>query len=304
MRNFLIKIVSHALISILITAIILIYTAVNIYPKSRIPKIKLKIIQSNKKLNDSLSIVLGSSHAFYGIDSKLIDGNCFNFASVSQGFMEDFEIVKYLNANNYKIKQIILPFSYFSNFSYLYKTDIKGENLRIFDYESAFNTKYPVTPKFSTRLLYISEISKTIFSQNKIEKFDKFGNLIGSCDYSNKEISDAKVAFKRHSEQNDFSKINPYFDSIYNYCLKSRVFLFVVIMPFSKSYRDLVNGTKFNNLISELKENYTGNDFRIIDNRDFFKVQEETSMFRDADHLSFCGREKFSNYLYNQIKSN
>ena len=61
------------------------------YWNSRVPVIKSKI---ELKTDAKISIVLGSSHSFYGINSNVISGNWYNYASTSQGYYEDFYILK------------------------------------------------------------------------------------------------------------------------------------------------------------------------------------------------------------------
>ena len=62
---------------------------------NRVPIIKYNLFHKKIITIDTLSVVLGSSHSFYGIDSKLLDGNVFNFASISQSLMEDYSILKH-----------------------------------------------------------------------------------------------------------------------------------------------------------------------------------------------------------------
>jgi hypothetical protein len=301
MRKFYLKIILYAVISILITSVVLIYACINIYPKSRIPNIKLQFFLSNQKLHDSVNLVLGSSHALNGIDTKVMDDNYFNFASTSQTLMEDYGILKYLEANKYPIKKIILPFSYFSNWAYLYKTPMLGEQIRRFDYQSTFNITYPILPTLDLRLKYISELSKCIFPYKTIDRIDKMGNKLGTCNFSKFTISDAQKAFSRHDFQSNFAEINLYFDSINNFCFRNNVDLFIVIFPFTKSYRQLVDKTKFDYLIKFLKIKYSSDKCFFLDRRDHFKQFDESVVFCDADHLSFCGRELFSLYIKNQI---
>ena len=47
---------------------------------------------------------------------------------------------------------------------------------------------------------------------------------------------------------------------------------------------------------------YNNENCRILDFRDQFELSDEQIMFRDADHLSFCGRSVFSKFLNKQIE--
>lgn len=64
-------------------------------------------------------LILGSSHAYYGIDPEYFSDACFNAAFYSQTLRYDLEIVKKYQSRFEKLNTIILPISYFSFFSQL-----------------------------------------------------------------------------------------------------------------------------------------------------------------------------------------
>ena len=282
---------------------VIIYAFTKQYYDTRVPIKKYKMISGKFGKTDSLNLILGSSHSFFGIDSKLIEGSWFNLASTSQSFMEDFAIIQFCEQKKLHLKGIILPISYFSNWHYLYKTPIGGEQLRVFDYTYAYNIKYPMTPNVKSRLTLISEITKTIFHNSEGGEFDTRGNLIANCNNEIAKISNVKNTFDRHNLNSDFTKINPYIDSISQYCRDNNVSLYFVIMPFTKSYRDLINKTPFDQLLDTIKIKYAKYNCVMIDDRDLFNINEENVMFRDADHLSTCGQKIFSSKLNAQIKT-
>ncbi len=64
-------------------------------------------------------LILGSSHAYYGIDPEYFSDPCFNAAFYSQTLRYDLEIVKKYQSRFEHLNTIILPISYFSLFSQL-----------------------------------------------------------------------------------------------------------------------------------------------------------------------------------------
>ena len=303
MKVFFTKLSIHFFLVLSIISLLMFIGRTKTYPKTRIPNIKLSLLKDIKKSRDSYSIVLGSSHAFYGIDSRIIDNHCFNFASVSQSLMEDYHILKYLLENKYSIEKVILPISYFSNWFYLYKTPIDGEQLRMFDYKTCYNINYPDKFNIQNQINYLSKISNTLISQRRDFELDNLGNLIGECKKSEVLISDAKTAFKRHNSNANFIKINPYLDSINELCIQQNATLIFVVMPFSEPYRKIVETTPFNVLLRKIAAKYSRKNCFLINQMDFFNPKDEAVMFRDADHLSFCGRNAFSMKLSSEINN-
>jgi hypothetical protein len=303
MKLFFRKISIHFFVILFIISVLLYLGRTYTYPRTRIPNVKLNLFKENNKGYESLSIVLGSSHAFYGVDSRMIDNHCFNFASVSQSLMEDYHILKFLLVNKYSVEKVILPISYFSNWGYLYKTPIEGEQLRMFDYQSGYNVNYPNKFNIRNEINYLSKISNTLFRQTRDFELDNWGNLIGECKKSEVLISDAKTAFKRHNSNANFTIINPYLDSINELCIQQNATLIFVVMPFSEPYRKIVETTPFNVLLRKIKAKYSRKNCFLINQMIFFNTKEEAVMFRDADHLSFCGRNAFSMKLSSEINN-
>ena len=267
------------------------------YFETRVPCIKYNLFHDKINSTDTISLILGSSHSFYGIDSKLLDENTFNFASISQSLMEDYTILKHCKN---PIRRVIIPVSYFTNWHYLYKTPIGGEKLRTIDYQTSYGIDYPSFLTSKDIVTFISELAKSLTKTEK-EGFDDLGNVIGKCDSKGNEIKDAKVAFDRHNLGKNFNNINQYLDSINTFCTKNKIDLYIIAMPYSHDYRKYTSEAGFDKYFKKVKEKYNNKNCFLMDFRSHFKLSEERFMFRDADHLSFCGRIAFSKYLNEQI---
>ena len=299
MKSFLKKLFAYLFIVVTVLCIILSYCFYD-YQKTRVPQIKYNTFHNNFKNADSIGIVLGTSHTFYGIDTKLLDGEVFNFASISQSLMEDYAILKHIKN---PIKRVVLPLSYFSNWHYLYTTQSDGEKLRTIDYQSTYNINYPKYLKRKDIMNLLSEVSKNPFKKASEDQFDNKGNLIGKCDFDSKDITDAKTVFERHKMGKDFSKINPYLDSITRFCYNNNIKLFIVVTPYTQAYKNYTSAGGFDNYLNRIKIKYNINNCFVLDFRTYFKASDESTMFRDADHLSICGRSAFTKYLNQQINT-
>lgn len=302
MKKFLIKVFLYgsAILTIIIAVVSLaVKYKGHLYSNERVPIIKASLVSA---ANGNISLILGSSHTFYGIDSKLVGRTFFNLSSPSQSLYEDFQILKSFVGKK-RIDTVILPFSYFSNHFKIENTRVDGEAIRIFDYEKAYGISYKYNLLYvKNRMLYNSELFGRVFkTPARAENFDSWGNLMDSCKNALNNISDYKESFLRHSLDSNFSKINPLMDSIIELCKSNNIYLCVIAAPVTSQYRKLIATTGFSDLIIKLEEKSKGN-YSFFDCRNYFTKNEEI-YFRDADHLSPCGRNIFSKYLGQIIAS-
>jgi hypothetical protein len=299
MKTFLSKILIYIVITSFLSCIILFLLSF-MYWDNRIPIIKKGILND---AGNNISIVLGSSHAYYGINCSLLGGNYYNLSSTSQSLYEDFIILKFFKYKN--IKNVILPISYFSNHLDLVNTSIEGESIRMFDYEHAYNARYPHNWKYYRNELNLTtQVAKYILIDvfgNFDYDFDKYGCKTDACTYMKFDISDSISSFTRHNLNHNFKRRNPYLDSIISYCAESEINLNIVVFPFTKGYQNAISNDNndFEKFLITLKEQASPK-LKFIDCRNIISKDEEI-YFRDSDHLSPCGRDSLSRYLRNLI---
>lgn len=300
MKKFLIKVALYGLVVLTVTTIVVALKAPKYWSK-RIPIQKSSLIPSSQ---NRISLVLGSSHALFGVNTRQLGSNVYNMASISQSLYEDFEILKY-SINKKQVDYVILPLSFFTNFHRLEASPVMGEALRIYDYERAYGFEYPRNIEYyKNKITLLGQISKAIFEGVVNEgRIDSLGNLMLDCrpDMDN-NLSDSVHAFRNHDKQRNFSGINPLLDSIVNLCNRNKVKLYVVVFPFSSGYLRQVQkyAPEFEGFLQEIKA-YSFERFDFLDCRYFFAGNEPKN-FKDADHLSACGREIFSRYLASVVK--
>lgn len=92
-----------------------------------------------QKQGDSIqTLILGSSHAYYGIDPKFLSSKAFNAAYVSQTIDLDYKILLKFQANLRSLKTVVLPISYFTFFENLENT---VESWRVKNYAIYYGIK-------------------------------------------------------------------------------------------------------------------------------------------------------------------
>jgi hypothetical protein len=301
MKKYLYKILGNLLI-LLFICFIFIYITQNNYWRNRLPVIKKNIAEENAQKTDTFSIVLGSSHAFLGIHTKHMQGKYLNLSSIGQSFQEDYIILKRLKEIKLKYKTIILPYTFISNFHFLYNTPMVGNETRVYDYVKAYNYTYPLTPLHAKRhFLLLSEIGKASLDFDFHHMLDSFGNLDNKCS-GEKKINNFEDVWFRHSQARDFNNSNAYFDSIIQFCKTNNKKIYFVVMPMTKRYYDSTLKTPFNRHLEKLISRNQSANIYFFDFRKYFSHEQEETMFYDEDHLSPCGRNVFSNSLDSAIR--
>ncbi len=298
MKKFVLKMLLSCALIIAVGIGIVTYVG-NYYWHKRVPIIKK---EKAEHAPGPVSLVLGSSHTFYGINSALIADNCYNMAAISQTLYEDYLVLREVSAKR-KVEFVILPLSFFSNGSSLYNATFDGEYMRIFDYEHAYGAHYPHTPRYAkSRFVLYTELAKGMLAHSmKKNSFEMHGNHTEHCTSTTFDISDSIKAFDRHLALASFTTRNPYLDSIIHVCTRRNIKLNIVVMPFTQGYNRQIaaKGAAFEPFLASLKSLQL-NNYKFLDCRNFI-TSNEPIFFRDADHLSPCGCDTFSRYLSRNI---
>lgn len=299
MYSFIRKVIIHCALSI--TGVLLaLYFIQDRYWNSRTPVIKHEILLNIKNDKGPVGIILGTSHAFFGINGKLMNGEWYNLASISQSIGEDLEIIQYAASLKININRIVLPISYFTNFYNLYENQVYGERIRIFDYQHAYGMDYSGKIDLLSRFYLLTAVSQYISKKENKHKLDDHGNLMRICEDSAGNFNEIDDIFKSHDYKSSFSGIHPDLIKIINFCEEKKIELIFLVMPFTREYNDRLDQTKFDKFISLLKKKVKSSNVQFHDERHFFSPETEPTMFQDPDHLSACGQVIFSKHL-NQV---
>lgn len=276
------------------------------YFKSKMIYAKKNILTHKTQGKKDYLLALGNSHSYDGFNSNILANVGLNLASPSQGMMEDYAILKLAFKTNPSIGKVIMAYSYHSNANRLHLSTRSEEINRMFEYAYAYNINYPkeiYTPKKILNLLANWAVYITKQPENRIE-LDSLGNSNAHCKQKLNIITgiNERVNQQFSNRSENINTQNPYFDSISNFCLNHQIPLIVVLAPYTQAYMDRVKQIQPEayNFIDKMA-NKQSSLYTLIDCRNLFK-NNESLYFKDADHLSPCGRDEFSTYLKNKMQ--
>ena len=265
------------------------------------------------KKEDSIKIlVLGSSHAHYGINPDYFSFDGFNFSNVSQSLDLDYALLEKYGGKLKNLDYIIIPISYFSLFGSL-STGI--EQWRIKNYY----IYYGIMPyKYSFSINNIFEILNGTMTSNikRIYSYykDKPLQITVSCNgfglnYSSKIKNNmeetGKTAALRHTVNDE--KLYEYLEynkgvmeKIIEWCKNKRIKLIFVTLPAYYTYRDKLNIDQLSTMT-----NYMNQIIKNYNNAYYYNFLDDDSFmegdFFDADHLNEIGAMKITKKINNII---
>ena len=100
--------------------LVIILSALEYIAQSSPNSYKYKDEYIDKNCDSIKTLILGSSHSFYGINPEYLGNNSFNLANVSQDLKFDLYLFKRYIEKCKNLKTLIVPISYFS----LYETPL------------------------------------------------------------------------------------------------------------------------------------------------------------------------------------
>ncbi|MCU0443944.1 MAG: hypothetical protein MUE85_03435 [Microscillaceae bacterium] len=275
--------------------------------------------QYKKKYMDTESaqietLILGSSHSFYGINPNYMSPHCFNASHISQSLEYDWEILKNYEPKFKNLKTIILPISYFTLFEKL-EPDKDAWWLKNYLIYYGFFT--------SQSLKNYSEVlsNQLYINLYRINAYYLKGNSARYCNnlgwgtnYTSTNAQDllatGKIAAWRHTQKNiNQAKYKKIFADncqllrqIIQWTKVRKIQLLLLTPPAFETYRLHINQAQLKLTVQVAQESCNHNQhctyINFLDSPQF--VSED---FYDADHLSEIGAKKFSIILHNYLKN-
>lgn len=295
MKRFLGKILTFILAFILLLAILeYTYAALeNDY--------SYKADHLSKSENTYETIILGSSHSYYGINPQLFDNSTFNLAHVSQSLDLDVYLLnKYKTKTNFKT--VIIPISYFSFQQSLFESD---ESWRATDYYYSYALKeVPRKTKLfllaHKRNIFPALFESALSGKSARRYVNEHGFAKGDHDPSNITLENALLAIERHSMSRQQLKsehtLNPQFKNLSNCIERNPGLRFILVsLPVHKYYANARDSTQLyyvNNCIQSLVSSNQN-----VSYYNLHALPLSETDFKDADHLSKNGADKVSSYL-------
>ena len=259
--------------------------------------------------HDSINtLILGSSHTFYGVNPEYLENGSFNVANVSQDLKFDlFLLEKYIDKCK-NLKTVIVPISYFT----LYETplDRGEEKFRVKFYEHYMG--YDDSLLYCFEKLELFDIS---ILQEKIKNFVNYScnnsydlgyNSSGwATGYKESKIDsniekDAIKTIARHTPSEEYVDVNiEYLNNIVTLCYKNNIRLFFITTPTLPAYYNKIEDNRWDyttSVINNICLKYNASYYNYLKDDRF-----ENSDFFDVDHLCRQGAEKFSKILKEEI---
>jgi hypothetical protein len=263
--------------------------------------------------NEIQTLILGSSHSYFGIDPIYFSQNTFNVAHVSQTLDFDFEILKKYQNNFNSLKNIILPISYFTLQSKLKRGQ---DSWRIKNYVIYYEMDIPYSlSSLSTHIELLSSnpfVNTKRFASYYIKGHQNIpcSELGWGTSYNSSNAQDMKKTGKaaafRHSKNKDsdenfFHENIITLNSIMEFCVKHDVKLIFITTPAYITYRENLDKEQLSQMIetiTEMTEKHANWQYiNLLDNPIF-----TSDDFYDADHLNEIGAKKLSLLIDKEIE--
>lgn len=248
------------------------------------------------------TLVLGSSHTYFGIKPNLISESAFSLANGSQPLLYDYYMLENYISDLPNLQHVILDVGYLS----LRSTGFSVAASRKYTINYCIYMDFPQISSFSSLNLMCSEMAlfrsklSTMLKQANNLTCDEFG---WGEDYNitkkKSDWDDATAAIKRHTGGENYNE--KVFKNIENIsriaelCRSNNVELIIISMPIWHTYRDNLDQAQLNDVYSALERLNKKYEFNFYDYSE--DVRFELDDFYDSDHLSNIGAEKFSRIL-------
>jgi hypothetical protein len=251
--------------------------------------------------NDIKVLILGSSHAYYGLNPELMKYKSFNAAYVGQSLYYDWQIIQKYDHNWHHLKFIVLPVDYFSLYG---KIENSVESWRVKDYQIYYginSSRYTDHSEMLSNklLLNISRIKSAYFNHAPAVLCSKLGWGAEYTLQKRKDLqSTGKLAAQRHLliQQGCFGENAAILGAIIKYAMQNHVKVLLYTSPAYKSYIQNLNARQLNstlNMLNSVRKQYS--------NVFYYNLLREHSFaqtdFYDADHLDNVGAKKLTHEI-------
>lgn len=249
------------------------------------------------------TLVLGSSHSFYGIDTDVFEPYALNAANESQTLEYDEYFLRSHLERFTHLERVIITVSYFSLFSH---RDTGPEiwretNYRIYWHKNGlFPLRYNfelANPFPGARIIQYLKKGRKRCSQTGTGT--EFNLAHRKMDWQNT----GPIAAKRHTEiynQTVFENNVNVLHAMVNMCLEKKVEVYIVTLPAWSTYRQHLDPEQLRRTVAtcqEMAERTGCRYFNWLADSDFGEGE-----FFDADHLNEIGAEKVAHRLLKQFK--
>lgn len=251
------------------------------------------------------TLVLGSSHTYYGVMPSELGDSVFNLANISQTPEYDFELLKEYEGYMPNLRRVIIPISYFTfrdpkleqldkGLCVQYKI---GMDLNLHSDFSSYNLALADFKSYAGRL-------RNIILPEESNRCDSLGFGLGfgldHRDTAWKSKAKARMEELTFSSPGRADEVCQVLESMIEYCKRRGIECVFVTTPVSKEFRQYADKDQYAEMAdraSALKGMVDGRYFDFYSSPLF-----EDEDFHDADHLSDVGARKFSRLLRGKLR--
>lgn len=248
------------------------------------------------------SIILGSSHTYYGVRPEYIDSS-YNLANISQNPKYDYFMLEKYGDLCANLKTVILPISYFTLFDKSFEDSDEwyyALNYKIYmdcPYHSNFS-KYNAEIFHSS--VYFGKLKNWLLGKSNI-KCDSLGwGMNYSLANKTKKIdnkSSIEVVKKHTAENWNYLEENClYLNKIISYCKSRHIKLILITTPTWHTYYEKLDKKQLKKMYEFIYKIPDAVFYDYLKDKRF--VEDD---FYDADHLSDIGAQKFTLILKKEV---
>lgn len=291
-------------IRLFLLVILMVWIGIEIFYRLMPNNYSVKEDNFQKKKEDIEVLILGNSHAFYGLDPEFINKKAFNLSNISQTLYFDELLFNAKISQFKKLKYLILCIEYTSLSQ---KEDTNEDVWRKYYYHHFMDMKVPTVSIFKPQTYSIALINNLKTSSRLIIRYINEGSIVDcnangfGVNYLKKTALNihnvAPFTIEKHEDNSlDFLENSLRVQEIATSCKSSGIQLILVTMPVSNEYAQGVNQRKLQKIFdtcNNLKSKNENVEYLNLFNDKRFSNED----FYDADHLHSEGAEKCTKIL-------
>jgi hypothetical protein len=296
-------------IALFLAPLFLVWLALEVFYRQVPNNYSYKDQQLQKVAPDVQTLVMGDSHAFYGINPVYFKDPTFNLSNISQSLLTDELLLEKHIANLPALKTVFINISYFTLSA---KDNALESNWRKYFYHHNMGITAPSISFWNPQRYSMALIQRFDKSMDLVQKYHNNYTIInatplgyGMQDASDivkdKEAISIVIANKHEDNSLDFKHNTARLQRIIALCEKYEVAIVLLEMPVYPAYYNLLDKEKKEKIKSNLNNLSRVNDNVFYLDLSINPLFEEPDL-RDADHLTNSGAKKCSEYLNTYLK--
>ena len=296
-------------IALFLAPLFLVWLAIEVFYRQAPNNYSYKDQQLQKVAANVQTLVMGDSHAFYGINPEYFKDLTFNLSNISQSLLTDELLLEKNISNLPALKTVFINISYFTLSA---KDNALESNWRKYFYHHNMGITAPSISFWNPQRYSMALIQRFNKSMDLVQSYHKNHTIVSSTplgygmqDPSNvvkdKEAISLVIANKHEDNSLDFNYNTARLQRIIALCKKYDVAVVLLEMPVYPAYYNLLDTKKKEKIKSVLVELSSVEDtvfYLDLTTDPLFEKQD----LRDADHLTNQGAKKCSEYLNTYLK--